>query len=254
VDEQSLEVDRLRAALDNGELQLYCQPIVALQQPGRAPLGELLVRLREEEQALMPPGDFLPVFEHYRMMPQLDRWVVRRALESLARGGRIGCLTINVSKQTLADPQFPAFVAAELAQQKVPAQALGFEIEEADAVDQGEAARRFAAACRTIGVPLLLDGFGRRSVSFASFASVEELGVRFVKVDGAITRKLPSSEAARNQLDAIVRMSESLGYSVIAECVEDEQVLARLKAMRIAYAQGFGIHEPRPLDALTAPA
>jgi EAL domain-containing protein (putative c-di-GMP-specific phosphodiesterase class I) len=244
-------VERLRAALDNGELQLYCQPILALHQLGRAPLGELLVRLREEEQALMPPGEFLPLFEHFRMMPQLDRWVVRRALESLAQGGRIGCLTINVSRQTLEDPQFPAFVAVELAEQNVAAHALGFEIDEADALDQGEAARRFAEACRAIGVRVLLDGFGRRSVSFAP---IQELGVHFVKVDGAITRKLLSSEVAQNKLEAVVRMSEALGYSVVAECVEDDEVLARLKAMRVTYAQGFGIHEPRPLEALAAPA
>ena len=243
--------ERLRAALDNGELQLYCQPILALHQLGRAPLGELLVRLREEEQALMPPGEFLPVFEHFGMMPQLDRWVVRRALESLAGGGRVDCLTINVSRQTLDDPQFPAFVAVELAERQIAAQALGFEIDEADALDHAAPARRFAQACRAIGARVLLDGFGRRSVSFAP---IQELAVHFVKVDGAITRKVVSSEVARNKLDAILRMSESLGYSVVAECVEDETVLEHLKAMRVPYAQGFGIHEPRPLEALAAPA
>ena len=68
-------------------------------------------RLREEERALVPPGEFLPVFEHFRMMPQLDRWIVQHALKWLARGSSIRCLTINVSAQSLADVQFARFVA-----------------------------------------------------------------------------------------------------------------------------------------------
>src|SRR5690349_12276256 len=121
VDEQFLErmdsqlagwsdpVDRLRAALEKDEFQLYCQPILALREEGRYPLAEVLVRLREEERALIPPGEFLPVFEHFRMMPQLDRWVVRHTAKCLAGGGRAGGFTINVSAQTLEDAEFPRF-------------------------------------------------------------------------------------------------------------------------------------------------
>src|SRR3954465_7407428 len=80
-------VQRLRTALDKDEFELFCQPILALQGGGeRYPLAEVLVRLREEERALVPPGEFLPVFEHYRMMPQLDRWVVPRRVKRLAHG------------------------------------------------------------------------------------------------------------------------------------------------------------------------
>ena len=59
---------RLREALDKDELELYCQPIAALQGAVRFPMAEVLIRMREEEQALLPPGEFLPVFEHYRLM------------------------------------------------------------------------------------------------------------------------------------------------------------------------------------------
>jgi EAL domain-containing protein (putative c-di-GMP-specific phosphodiesterase class I) len=244
-------VDRLRAALEKDEFQLYCQPIVALREEGAIPMAEVLVRLREEERALVPPGEFLPVFEHFRMMPQLDRWVVRHTAKCLAAGPQAARFTINVSTQTLEDPEFPRFVAAQLAAGKVSGEGLGFEIDEGDALERPAAARRFADACRAIGVRVLLDGFGRRSVSFAP---IKELGVQFVKVDGAIIRKLLSSEVAQSKLNAIVRVSEALGYSVVAECVEEEDVLARLRALGVAYAQGFGVHPPRPMDPLAAPA
>jgi EAL domain-containing protein (putative c-di-GMP-specific phosphodiesterase class I) len=244
-------VARLRSALDHDEFQLYCQPILALQEEGRFPLGEVLVRLREEERALVPPGEFLPVFEHFRMMPQLDRWVVRNTLKRLAGGSRIGRFTINVSGQTLEDAEFPRFVATQLAANKVSAQAIGFEVDEADALQRPVAAKQFADACRSVGTQVLLDGFGRRSVSFMP---IKDLGVQFVKVDGGITRKLVASDVARSKLNAILRVSEALGFSVVAECVEEQEVLARLKAMGVRYAQGFGIHPPHPIDSLAQPA
>ncbi|HEX7054824.1 MAG TPA: EAL domain-containing protein [Burkholderiales bacterium] len=246
-------VDRLRAALDNDELQLYCQPIVSLREDaaGRKdatfPLGEILVRLREEERALVPPGEFLPVFEHFRMMPQLDRWVVRHALQSLAGGLRVGRFCINVSTQTLEDPEFARFVAAQLAAHRLSADVLGFEIEESDALERPAVTRQFAAACRSIGVRVLLDGFGRRAVSFTP---IKDLGVHFVKVDGAIIRKLLTSEVAQSKLNAILRMSDALGYAVVAECVEEEPVLTRLRTLGVAYAQGFGVQPPLALESL----
>src|SRR5438552_5320458 len=91
--------ERLHQALEKDEFTLFCQPIAALTGAERYPMAEILVRLREEERALLPPGEFLPVFEHYRLMPQLDRWVVRTAVKRLARGSRIPRFTVNLSGQ-----------------------------------------------------------------------------------------------------------------------------------------------------------
>src|SRR5579859_5373672 len=77
----------LRDALQKDELQLYCQPILTLQS-GQFEMAEVLVRLREEEKALLPPGEFLPAFEHFRMMPALDRWVARHVIDRLRKGSR----------------------------------------------------------------------------------------------------------------------------------------------------------------------
>lgn len=239
--------ERLRSALDNDELQLYCQPILALEHEQGYRLGEVLVRLREEERALVPPGEFLPVFEHFRMMPQLDRWVVRHTVKRLATGSRIGCFTVNVSRQTLEDPEFPRFVAAQLRSEKIRPEALGFEIDEADVLQHPVPARQFAAACRALGANVLVDGFGRRAVSFTP---VKDLGVQFVKVDGGITRKLLTSDVARSKMSAIVGVSQALRFNVIAECVEESDVLSHLKELGVGYAQGFGVSQPQPMDHL----
>jgi EAL domain-containing protein (putative c-di-GMP-specific phosphodiesterase class I) len=240
-------VQRLRSALDKNDLELYCQPILALHGGERYPLAEVLVRLREEEKALVPPGEFLPVFEHYRMMPQLDRWVVRHAVKRLAQGSRIARFTVNLHGQTLEDAEFARFVAAQLASSQVRPDRLLFEIDESDALLRLGAAVQFAAAYRAVGGAVLVDGFGRRAVSFMP---IREMAVQYVKVDGSITRKLLTSDVARTKMNAILRVSETLKFSIIAECVEEQEVLLRLKALGCGYAQGFGIYQPHPIDSL----
>lgn len=244
-------VARLRQALDNDDFALYCQPIVALNGATRFPMAEVLVRLREEEKALLPPGEFLPVFEHHGMMPQLDRWVVRHVLGRLARGSRIPRFCVNTSGQTLHDAKFPSFVADAVREAGVGAAGLIFEIDESDVLGRLEAAARFGAAVREIGCGVAIDGFGRRA---ATFAPLKSLRVDFLKVDGSIVRRLLSQEAARTKLSAMIRVGETLGIALVAECVEDQDILTRLKAMGVGYAQGFGIYQPQPIDSVAAPA
>ena len=240
---------RLREALQKDEFALYCQPILALslQATGdaRYPMAEVLVRMREEERALLPPGEFLPVFEHYRMMPQLDRWVLRHTVQRLAGGSRIPRFTINVSGQTLRDMGFPEFAAAELRAAGLPMDAVLFEIDENDVLAQLDAAAAFAAAINEYGGGVLIDGFCRRAVSFAPFKALRP---DLVKVDGSVIRQLLTSEAAQTKLKAVLRVAGTLGIGVVAECVEEQDQLTRLKALDVAYAQGFGVFQPQSIE------
>jgi len=242
---------RLRQALDRDELQLYCQPILALRPPGGFVMAEVLVRLREEEALMLPPGDFLPVFEHFGMMPELDRWVVSHVVRwrARARPGGVRSFSVNISVQTIGDPEFPGFVAAELRAMKVAPAVLTFEIEESSVLARAESAVQFAGAMKGVGCKVAIDGFGQRSVSFAP---LKTLRVDFVKVDGSIVRNLLRSSVAEQKLKAVVRVGQTIGVGVIAECVEETDVLVRLKALNVAYAQGFGIARPAPIAQLPA--
>ena len=241
---------RLKEALAKDEFSLYCQPIRSLKD-GRYAVGEVLVRMREEEAALLPPGDFFPVFEHYRMMPQLDRWVLHHTIKRLQAGSRLPRFTLNVAGQTIEDVEFPKFVAAELASAGVAAAGIAFEIDETDALNRAEACARFASAVKAIGCRLLLDGFGRKAVTFQP---LKVLRVDFVKVDGSIVRKLLKAEASRRKMQAIVRVAEALNVGVVAECVEEQDLLVHLKVLGVGYAQGFGVHPPHPIDRVAASA
>jgi EAL domain-containing protein (putative c-di-GMP-specific phosphodiesterase class I) len=239
--------DRLRQALNKDELALYCQPIAELTGAVRFPMAELLVRLREEETALLPPGEFIPVFEHYGLMPEFDRWVVHQAVAHLARGSRIPRFAVNLASQTIGDAGFPEVVARELAAGGVPGNVLQFEVGEADVLGRLETVIKFSTAIRAIGCGLMVSGFGRRT---ATFLPLKTLRPDFVKVDGVIVRKLLTAPAAEAKLRAILRVGEVMGFQVIAEMVEEQDILVRLKALGVGFAQGFGVEQPQPIAKL----
>lgn len=239
--------ESLRQALAKDELTLYCQPITALTGGGGFPMAEVLVRLKQEEEALMPPGDFLPVFEQYGLMPELDRWVVRHVIRHISNGSRIPRFSVNISSQSLADEAMPKAVALELVSAGVSGAALLFEIDEADSLKRIEAAERFARGIRTVGCGLMLDGFGRLSTSFSALKALQ---VDYVKVDGSLVRKLLTDARAEAKLRAIQKVGETMGFKLIAEMVEDQDILLRLKALGVACAQGFGICQPHPIELL----
>ena len=240
--------ERLQRALQHDELLLFAQPIESLRERGTFPMAETLVRLREEEAAMLPPGAFLPVFEHCGMMPELDRWVIHRVIAALGRGSRVPRFSINISAQTLGDAGFSHALAKDLERAGVNPDALVFEIDENDLLARPDAAARFSAAVKAIGCRLLFDGFGRRSVSFEP---LKTLRVDYVKVDGVIIRKLASSDVARSKLNAIARVGEVIGVGVIGECVEDENVISLLMTAGVGYAQGFGISVPQAIEGLS---
>jgi len=239
---------RLREALAKDELQLYVQPIMALPE-NRFAMAEVLVRLREEEAMLLPPGEFLPTFEHYGMMPELDRWVVSRIAQRVARHGQgaFRRYSINVSEQTLKQADMPGFLLQTLEKLKVRADALCFEIDESDMLARLAAAARFAAAVRSLGCKVAVDGFGRRATSFAP---LKTLRVDYIKVDGAITRNILRSDNALNKLQTILRVGKALNAGIVAEFVEQADILDRLRQLGVGYAQGFGIARPAPIEEL----
>ena len=181
---------RLRKALKQDEFVLFCQPILALRGAGGFALAEVLIRQHEEEQALLPPGEFLPLFEEHQMLPLLDRWVLVRVLQRLGAGCRVPRLAMNVAGQTLLDEEFPGFFAESVKRSKIPPASIVFEIDENDLVGRPQAVKRFAERIRASGGGLAVSGFGRR---LDSFEALEALRPDFVKVDGSITLKITKS-------------------------------------------------------------
>lgn len=245
--------ERLTSALRNNEFCLYGQTIAPLA-AAEEPLCEILIRLIEEEQNLMPPGAFLPIAEEHGLMPSLDRWVVRNVLEWLAKRRRtdpdhpgIICLVI-LSAATLADPKFAVFVSEQRQIFGIPAAGLCFQVDGNDAAARtGDTARQIARL-KKLGCRIALSGFGRNTVSIDI---LKILSVDFIKIDGNVILNILRDDVDVAKATAINRVAHAVGIKTIAEFVESDEILAKLRELEIDYAQGFGISRPCPLNEIT---
>jgi EAL domain-containing protein (putative c-di-GMP-specific phosphodiesterase class I) len=239
--------ERIRQAIENNGFDLFAQEIVALR-PQASPvrMDELLIRMRDEEQNLVPPGTFLPIAERFGMMPDIDRFVVRKALAARASAGTGAAgypvLCINLARATIEDASFAGFVERALQESGMPGASLCFEIADADAIACLTQASRLAHALKPLGCRFSLDGFGRMGVGFDH---IKTLPLDFLKIDGSIVLQILRVPEALAKVRAIQRVSKVIGIRTVAEMVESDESREKLRAIEVDYAQGFGIAKPR---------
>jgi len=242
-------LQRLQAALRDGFFELYVQPIEPTR-PGGAgsgPAMEVFVRLHDDGQPV-PPAEFFPAAERYRLMSLIDRWVLGSALAAIAAGairlpaGR--SLSVNVSGQTLADPTFLEFVVDELDRTGVAPAQICFEVAETSVIGNIEQARRFIDVLHGMGCRFALDDFG---TDLGGFANLRQLPMDYLKIGGDFMRDLGRDSVNQAMVSAVVGMARTLNFRLVAEQIEDLAALEAARAMGIDFVQGYAIGRPRPL-------
>ncbi|MDD2701076.1 MAG: EAL domain-containing protein [Sideroxydans sp.] len=238
---------RIIAAIEQGEFQLFCQLIAPLPlNNGSAEHYEILIRLQEEEEGLLPPGAFFPLAEKHGLMPYLDRWVIQHVLAwSASYSRKDSMFFINLAPATLGDPEFPQFLKAILQEYEASAGSLCFEVTDSELAQRGENAAEFIRQVRACGCRVALSGFGRDNVSFDRIRGFQ---VDFIKIDGSLILGLLRDPVKLAKVSSIDRVAKKIGVSTVAELVESDELIAQLSELGIDYAQGFGISRPRALE------
>lgn len=242
-------VARINAALEQDRFELHWQRIDALGPTPRPAFREILLRLRDESGTLIGPGAFLPAAERYNLAPALDRWVVRRLLEHVARHpaaahGAAPSYFVNLSGATLNDAGFDAYLRELLRETGLPATLLCFEITETAAIANLSRALDFIHTIRAEGCRFALDDFGS---GLSSFTYLKTLPVDYLKIDGAFVRDITRDPMDRAIVEAIHRIGHTVGLKTVAEFVEDAAILPELTRLGVDYAQGYELHRPEPL-------
>ncbi len=238
---------RIITAIEQGEFSLFCQLIAPLPlDSGGTAHYEILIRLREEEEGLLPPGAFFPQAERHGLMPYLDRWVVQHVLAwSASHSRKDSIFFINLATATLGDPEFPKFLETVLHEYEAEAATLCFEVTDAELAQRGENAAEFIRQVRAYGCRVALSGFGRDNVSFDRIRGFQ---VDFIKIDGSLILGLLRDPVNLAKVTSIDHVAKKIGVSTVAELVESDELIVKLSEIGIDYAQGFGISRPRGLD------
>jgi diguanylate cyclase (GGDEF)-like protein/PAS domain S-box-containing protein len=243
---------RLRRAAEEGGFVLYGQWLRPLATGSRLPaLCEVLLRLEDGDGEVVPPAAFLPAAERYHLMPLVDRWVVRNVFRALARHvpapGAAFCL--NLSGQTLCDPEFLPFVQRELVESKVRPQCLCFEVTETAAITHMSRAVQFIGALRDAGCRFALDDFGS---GLSSFNYLKSMIVDFLKIDGAFVRDALDDETDLAVVTSINQVAHIMGIHTIAECVESAAIREAMARVGVDYGQGYALAPVQPLEQILA--
>lgn len=244
-------VHSIRRALEEDRFRLYCQSIVpiGIARDNCAPVHhEILLRMLDENDAIVRPGVFIPAAERYNLMPSIDRWVVQHTLqllgEKIERNLPLGIFAINLSAQSLDDDSFLGFVVDQLDKSRVPAANICFEITETTAISNLMSATRIMSILRGMGCKFALDDFGR---GFSSYGYLKNLKVDYLKIDGSFVRDLADDPVDHAMVDSINQIGHIMGVETIAEFVETEEVLEKLIALGVDHVQGYQLGKPRPM-------
>ncbi len=240
-------VSRITKALAENRFCLYFQTIVAIAPTATEEIHcEILLRLRDEEGNLVAPMAFIPAAERYNLMPTIDRWVIKTLFKSwsLAEHDSKTIYAINLSGTTINDDQFISFLREQFALYQVPPQSICFEITETVAIANLTKACQFISELQRYGCRFSLDDFGS---GMSSFAYLKTLPVDYLKIDGGFIKNIIENSVDDAMVEAIARIGNVMGVKTIAEFVENDAILQRLKALGVDYAQGYGVAKPRPL-------
>jgi diguanylate cyclase (GGDEF)-like protein len=254
-------VGTLRHALAADSFRLEAQAVVPLHAPEGPPDAatpgprfELLLRMTDEAGQSVAPDRFFSAAERYQLAPAIDRWVVRHVLATLGPraaelSARRACFAINISGQSLGDPEFCTFLENALRESRLPPALLAFELTETAAVANIVRAETLMRRLRDLGHEVALDDFGR---GLSSLGYLKALPVTCLKIDGSLVRDVVGDERSQAMLSAIVGLAGAMRLATVAECVESEEIRQITRNLGVQFGQGFALGRPAPMDKVLA--
>ncbi len=243
---------RITDAIENNRLRLYAQAIVSL--TNKKPLKnhiEVLVRLLDEDNQIVTPNTFIPAAERYNLMHLIDKEVIRETFSFISQYTKQDDsnthFSINLSGNTLSDKDITSYIKDMASKFKINTKTICFEITETSAIKNLSKAKSFIKELKTMGFKFALDDFGS---GLSSFQYLKNLSVDYLKIDGSFVADMVNNNIDHAMVSAINEVGHIMGIETIAEYVENDQIIKKLKAIKVDYAQGYGIEQPKPIEEL----
>ena len=245
-------ISKISRALETNRFCLYYQKIVSITSKPLVEHYEILIRMMDENGKIVSPNQFIPAAERYGLITEIDCWVIENFFSNYHKLPEKdvlsqGLYTINLSGASISNNQFLRFLIEQFSRYQVPPQTIGFEITETAAIANFEQARYFMSELKKIGCCFALDDFGS---GLSSFAYLMNLPVDYLKIDGAFFKNISHNLISQALVQGFNRIAHAMNLETIAELVEDETILEKLRQMGVDYAQGYGIAHPVPINFL----
>ncbi|HYE36173.1 DUF1631 family protein [Methylocaldum sp.] len=242
-------IDRLLA---ENRMFVRCQKIEPIVGENKsASHYEILLGVRDECERVVPPGEFVSAAEHWKRITEIDRWQIQSVFRWIRNHpdqfAAIGGFSINLSGQSLNSAEFLDFLQPKLAGADWPLDKITFEITESSAIVEFAQAEYFIRKIKRYGCKFSLDDFGS---GFSSYAYLKNLQVDYLKIDGSFVRDMASNDADYAMVKSMNEIGHSLGIKTIAEYVENDAILEKLREIGVDYAQGYHIGKPILIEDL----
>ena len=233
----------LKRGFSQERFYLFYQPIIDLK-TGERYCSEALIRYLDERGAWHSPAEFLPAAERFHLMNELDQFVLRRVLSEYADERR-GRVSINISGQSVSNPNTVDFIASSLRRLKIDPRRIIFELTETVFIKNLEKACEVVNEIRALGCTFSLDDFGS---GFSSLRYLRSLPVDIVKIDGSFVKNIRSDQIDLTLLRSMNEIAHLLGKRTVGEFVESGEMSRSLKELGVDYGQGYYFGAPAPLD------
>jgi EAL domain-containing protein (putative c-di-GMP-specific phosphodiesterase class I) len=244
---------RIDRVLGEDRLFARCQRIMPIADPdGRASHYEILLGVVDDKGEAIPPASFIAAAERFKRMTDVDGWQIDNVFKWIEQNnGRfenIGGFAINLSGQSLNSSDFLQSLHSRLDAARFPLSKIIFEITETAAIAEFGQAETFMRQIRRYGCRFSLDDFG---AGFSSYAYLKNIRADYLKIDGSFVRELATSAADYAMVKSMTEIGHSLNMKVVAEYVESEAILDKLKDIGVDYAQGYFVGKPHRLTDLS---
>jgi diguanylate cyclase (GGDEF)-like protein len=238
--------NRLRRALDNGEMELYYQPLIDL--PSRRVCGaEALLRWRHPEEGILTPYHFIGSLESSGLIIPVGDWVLReachQATEWKARHGVDLSVAVNLSERQFQQPDLVDRVRAALEETGLPAGQLELEITENNTMQNAENSIRTLWELKRLGVRIAVDDFG---TGYSSLSYLKRFPIDTLKLDQSFVRDVTDDPGDAAIATAVISMAKTLNLTLVAEGVETEGQLAFFLQRQCPRLQGYLFSRPLP--------
>lgn len=249
-------VQHMRAALAGdtqaGQFILFAQTIRDTRHPD-VKAFEVLLRWQDPDGNVLPPSDFLPIAERYGLMTTIDVWVMRSALEQLARSpwrAEISKVSINLSGASLTDPNLINEIGLLLKSSGCRPEQICFEITETMVIADTKLARQAVLGIKALGCKISLDDFG---TGLSTFSYLKRFPFDYLKIDGEFVRHITESRIDRAIVESIQAIAFEMNTITVAEFVENLDQMETLRQIGVYYHQGYGVAKPVPIAHFLIP-